>query len=99
MEQSAEHTSVCKYERLLERNREYRQKNKEQISAQRKEYYLKNREKLKKQRIDRYYESEATKLKSMVKCDICDCEIQKAQIRRHQKTKRHLAREEIREAT
>lgn len=95
---TCEHTASCKYEQLLERNREYRQKNKEQIAAQRKEYYLKNREKLRQQRIERYEKSESEKLKERIQCE-CGASVQKAQIRRHEKTKRHLAREEIRATT
>jgi len=95
---TCERTASCKYEKLLERNREYRQKNKERISAQRKEYYQANREKLKKQRIDRYYDGEGERLKERITCE-CGASVQKAQIRRHEKTKRHLAREEIRATT
>lgn len=44
----------------------------------RKEYYKNNKEKIK----------ENSKIR--IKCDICNCEVIKQQLRRHQRSKRHL---------
>ena len=54
-----------------------------------KEYYKNNKEKIKEyhKEIDRkYYEKNKDKLNEKIKCDKCDCMINKSCLKRHQKT-------------
>jgi hypothetical protein len=57
-------------EKALEKVKEYQQNNKEQIKFKKKEYYENNKE----------------KLKEKVKCDLCNIEIIKTNLKRHQLT-------------
>ena len=88
---SCEQAPACKYERLLERNRQYHREHKEEISTRRKLYYAQNKEKIKLQRKERYQNGEAERLKEPVPCDICGVSVQKMQFKRHLQSRRHQA--------
>tara|TARA_R110002126_G_scaffold279322_1_gene426197 strand:- start:2507 stop:3076 length:570 start_codon:yes stop_codon:yes gene_type:complete len=58
-------------EKVLEKVKEYQQNNKEKVKIQKKEWYENNKEKINE------------KLKEKVKCDLCNIEIRKTNLKRH----------------
>jgi hypothetical protein len=61
-----------------DRNKLYREKNKEILKQKSKQYYQNNCDKIKSRR------------KEKVECTICKCEITKESLYRHKKSKLHL---------
>jgi hypothetical protein len=45
---------------------------------------------LKKEYKNEYYKNNQEKFKKMIKCDVCNCNIQKYTLNRHNKLKKHL---------
>lgn len=65
-------------EKIIEQTKEYREVNKEKRKEYDKEYYEVNKEK------------RAEKLKEKIQCDNCGCEVTRASLTRHQKSKKCL---------
>jgi|AntAceMinimDraft_5_1070358.scaffolds.fasta_scaffold94477_2 hypothetical protein len=90
-------------EKLQERIKEYQETNKEKIKDKKKEYYETNKEKIQqyekeyrdnnKEKIQEYMkeyrETNKENMKEKVKCE-CGCEVTKNDLKRHQKTKKHI---------
>ena len=74
-------------------NKEYRENNKERLNQTSKEFYENNKEYLKQKQKEHYKNNKIEILENMkkkVKCEFCNCEIQKNNLKRHQKTKKCL---------
>jgi len=65
-------------EKNKEHYKEYRKNNEDKLKQQKKEYYENNKEELKQKQIVK------------VKCEFCNCEIQKRNLKEHEKTKKCL---------
>jgi hypothetical protein len=76
-----------------EHYKEYRKNNKKLLKQKTKEYCEKNKELL-KQKAKEYYQNNKNdileKRKEKIKCEFCNCEIQKNNLKRHQKTEKCL---------
>ena len=72
-------------------NKKWKEDNKEHTKESFKEYYENNREKL-VNKSRKYYEENQDKIlekrKEIIKCNICNCEVVKCGLKRHQKTKK-----------
>jgi hypothetical protein len=87
-----------------EKNKEYREKNKEKLKEQKKEYYQNNKPRINEKHKEyretnkeyhkEYYENNKTELnqkaKIKVKCEFCKCEVNKSNLKTHQKTQKCL---------
>lgn len=65
-------------EKRKEANKLWREENKERLSQYAKEKYLKNKEKI------------LENIRQKINCEICNCEINKGELSRHKKSKKHL---------
>jgi len=68
-------------EEKKEYNKEYRKQNKDKLN----EYYHENKNKLNEYKKE-YYQENKDKLKEKIKCDKCDCLINKINLKRHKKS-------------
>lgn len=76
-------------ERILELQKDYRNKNREEINKKLNDYYYANKELYSKKAKERYEDNKeqiAEKRKEKIKCNICNCEVVKYGLKRHQKT-------------
>jgi len=72
-------------EKIKEQKKEWYENNKDQMKEYNKEWYENNKEKLKEKRKE-HYENNKDKLKEKITCEYCNCEIQKCNLRKHQKS-------------
>lgn len=76
-------------DKVIEYQKQYRELNKDKIKEYKKQYRELNKNKLKQ-----YYKNNKDKFKQYngqkVKCEICNCEVNKNSISRHKKSKKHL---------
>lgn len=81
-----------------EQSQKYYCNNKEKIAIRDKLYVQNNKEKV-KQREAKYYQLNKdrilTQMKTKVTCDLCNCELRKADMPRHNKSAKHIANSEI----
>ncbi len=64
--------------KILSYKKEYRKDNKNKISNNKKEYYNKNKQSI------------LNKMKTKIKCDICDCFVCKSDFKKHERSKKHI---------
>lgn len=76
-------------EAILENRKQYCEANREMILERKKEYYEANKAAILETR-KQYREANKEKLRERVKCGACNCEISKACLSKHNKTKKHL---------
>ena len=79
-------------ERILNDRKEYREQNPEKTKEQKKQYKDNNPEKIKASK-KLYYENHKEELlmkqKQKIRCQVCDCEINKYLKNKHEQTKKH----------
>ena len=79
--------------KIQERMKDYRDNNKLKIQEYKKDYREANKPKIQEREKD-YYEANKLKINEKVKCE-CGCEINKHNLKRHQKNNKHLDKMKI----
>jgi len=72
------HYSEENKEKIIEYNKQYREEKKEEIAKQKREYLEKNKEEIYR------------KANEKIKCEICECQVNRKHLSTHNKTKKHL---------
>tara|TARA_R110001592_G_scaffold245844_1_gene507433 strand:+ start:7502 stop:7777 length:276 start_codon:yes stop_codon:yes gene_type:complete len=86
--------SLSQEEITKQKQKEWNKNNVEKMREYRRKYALNNKEKEKeRKKIYRiiYEDKIKEKAKEKIKCDICNCEILKGSIYRHNKSKKHIS--------
>ena len=72
-------------DKINEYNKDYRENNKDKIN----EYRKNNKDKMKEYQLN-YYENNKNKINQKIKCDICNIEIYKRGLKKHENSIKHL---------